>query len=55
MTDSIHFLIAMVFGVIILGLILRYGKSTNSILTDVNNIFGTLTLSGSNVMYYGPQ
>ena len=46
MGGNLHFLVAMVFGVIIIGLILRYGGSTNSILLDTNKLLGTLTLSG---------
>lgn len=55
MSGNAHFLIAMVFGVMILGLILRYGNSSNAILKDINSLATTLTLSGSNVPYHGPN
>lgn len=40
--------------IILVGLILRYGNSSNALAKDFNSILGTLTLQGPNVGYYGP-
>ena len=54
MSGNAHFFIAMVFFVILVGLILRYGRSSNSILNDANSILNTLTLQNKGAAYYGP-
>lgn len=45
--------VMVVAGIIIVGLILRYGKSSNSLLQDFNGVLQTLTLQGSGAAYHG--
>lgn len=48
-------IVVIVAIVILVGLILRYGNSSNALAKDLNSILGTLTLQGPNVGYYGPN
>lgn len=46
----------LLFLVIAIGLVLRYGLSSHLLAQDVNGILQTLTLQGSGAgQYYGPQ
>jgi len=49
-----NYIVGLIALIILVGLILRYGNSSNALAKDVNAILGTLTLSGPNVGYYGP-
>lgn len=49
-----NYIIGLVALIILVGLILRYGNSSNALARDFNSILGTLTLQGPNVNYYGP-
>ncbi len=52
---SCNYLFGLVALIILVGLILRYGNSSNALAKDVNAILGTLTLQGPGVNYYGPN
>lgn len=43
-----------ILAIILVGLVLRYGKSSGLILSDFNALFGTLTLQNKGTAYYGP-
>lgn len=49
-----RFTIMAILAIILVGLVLRYGRSSGLILTDINNLFGTLTLQNKGTLYYGP-
>lgn len=49
-----NYLIGLIFLVMIVGLVLRYGKSSDALAQDINKIFATLTLQNSGTNYYGP-
>lgn len=51
---SVNYMVGIIALIILVGLILRYGNSSNALAKDFNSILGTLTLQGSNVGYYGP-
>lgn len=49
-----HYFVGLVAFIILVGLVLRYGKSSNALAQDINAFVSTLTLQGPNVKYYGP-
>lgn len=49
-----NYLFGIVALIILVGLILRYGNSSNALARDANSILQTLTLQGPGVKYYGP-
>ena len=52
-SSAFRLLVTVVAAIIIIGLVLRYGNSSNALLNDVDKIFGTLSLQ-STTNYYGP-
>lgn len=50
-----NYIFGIIALIILVGLILRYGNSSNALAKDFNSILGTLTLQGPNVQYYGPR
>ena len=52
-SSGFRLLVTVVAAIIIIGLVLRYGNSSNALLNDINKIFGTLSLQGT-TNYYGP-
>ena len=52
-SSAFRLLVTVVAAIIIIGLVLRYGNSSNALLNDINKIFGTLSLQ-STTNYYGP-
>lgn len=49
-----QYVIGLVAFIMLVGLILRYGKSSHLLAGDFNSLIGTLTLQGSQTKYYGP-
>ena len=52
-SSGFRLLVTVVAAIIIIGLVLRYGNSSNALMKDINDIFGTLSLQGT-TNYYGP-
>lgn len=52
-SSAFRLLVTVVAAIIIIGLVLRYGNSSNALLNDIDKIFGTLSLQ-STTNYYGP-
>ena len=52
-SSGFRLVVMVVAAVLIIGLVLRYGLSSDALLKDVNSIFGTLSLQGT-TNYYGP-
>ncbi len=52
-SSAFRLIVTVVAAVLIIGLVLRYGNSSNALLNDINKIFGTLSLQGT-TNYYGP-
>ena len=53
-SSGFRLLVTVIAAVIIIGLILRYGNSSNALMNDLDKIFGTLSLQNS-TNYYGPK
>ena len=51
--SSINYIVGLIALIILVGLVLRYGNSSNALAKDFNGILGTLTLQGAS-NYYGP-
>ena len=52
-SSGFRLLVTVIAAIIIIGLVLRYGNSSNALMNDLNKIFGTLSLQNT-TNYYGP-